>query len=280
MPDDPLRILERSREADQLVTAGLALARRGDASDHAQLLKGMQSARFYERLDSNDAYDDYPETPLTIAMILDALQENPASAAATTLVALTQQPAFLKEPVRIELLIDSTAHIKPPPPDLVAFWDKYFQPDDGFTPLTRVTLLENGTAEAMELLERKLADPAHREADRVHWMRAEILEHRNDVELLKSCHHMLGGRGRGKGGGAELPDDLKPKLVEALFDHRPDEWYHPEGKAIPPPREEASKDARDLLREIGEYALKKVELSDELKERVETVLEEISQGKP
>ena len=92
--------------------------------------------------------------------------------------------------------------------------------------------------------------------------------------------NMPAARGCGKGGGAELPDDLKPKLVEALFDHRPDEWYHPEGKAIPPQREEASKDARDLLREIGEQALKKVKLSDELKERVETVLEEISQGKP
>jgi hypothetical protein len=113
-------------------------------------------------------------------------------------------------------------------------------------------LCENGSGPALELLERKLGDPRQKRTKRVVWMRKFILPRRNEEPLLLSCERMV---------TKTLPEDLRPELVEVLFDYRPDEWYRSEMPPVPPPRAKASVASRKVLERIGRYALEKLRLT-------------------
>src|SRR5205823_1816263 len=141
---------------------------------------------------------------------------NPALSAAQTLVNLTQSPGYNAVLVRTDLLITACAGVRPPPAPLLKFWDNHCRPMDGFTPLTIVALVVNGTVPAIDLLERKFADPTHGDDVKGDWMHNAVLPHRDDVELLRGCQRLVRHR---------LPKHLRPALVETLFDYRPDDWY-------------------------------------------------------
>jgi hypothetical protein len=172
----------------------------------------------------------------------------------------------VKEAVRADLLIEACAVIRPAPPEVVRFWDNHSQPDDGFSHLTIKAVVDNGSAPALVLLEKKMADSKHSEEDKTAWMRSRILTHRNDLPLLQTCERLL---------TAGLPAGLRPSLVEVLFDYRPAEWFSPAASFNPPDRRQASPEALAQLRKIGQLALKTVPLTERLKEMVEKTLEEI-----
>ena len=258
---------EPSKEEQRaLATEALALARSFRPEDHALLLQRLRSEDFLKKLDSEKAYEG-PSNRLRLRHILETLSKNPAPSARSALVALTQIPDFYKEPARADLLIDAFAEIRPAPPEVIKFWDNHSQPDDGFSHLTIETVVENGSEPAISLLEKKMSDPKHDEEDKLHWMHSSILTHRNDLTLLQACERMLGG---------SLSENLRLSLVEALFDYRR-EWFPPSTVLKPPDRGQASPQALAQLRKIGEFALKKMALTENLKKAVEKTLEEIKE---
>ncbi|MHB1013434.1 MAG: hypothetical protein ACYC37_11100, partial [Desulfobacteria bacterium] len=81
-----------------------------------------------------------------------------------------------------------------------------------------------------------------------------------------SCERMVTG---------SLPADLRPALVEALFDYQPSKWYRGDDPPKPPPRAAASPAARKTIERIGKYALEKVKLTKEQEAAVRNGLAEL-----
>jgi hypothetical protein len=259
---DSAGILRGSRDPARLQAAAVALASSPRAGDHEALLARLRDPDFLRRLDSAAAYRGSPKR-LRLAAVLTALGSNPAAGARRALIALAQSPSFNASAPRADLLIQACASLRPAPPEVVRFWDAHSRPDDGFTPLTIEALVQNGSAPALALLERKLADPRHADDDKRAWMLSSVLTHRNDPALLAAC-----GRWLARG----LAKRLKPTLVDALFDYRPTEWFSPATVLRPPPRAEASPAARAELRKIGAYALRAVTLGERQRRAIRETL--------
>jgi hypothetical protein len=265
--DQESYVLESSRDPKQLVAAALTLARSQRGSDHQALERWLSSTEFLGRLDS---VQEYAQTGrrLRIQRVLQALQENPAPGAKSVLVALTESRTFQAHPTRVDYLLRACASVRPAPPEVVRFWDRYSQPDDGFSNVAMKGAIANGSAPAMALLEKKLADAAQPEEDRTHWILCYIVEHRNDPGVLAGAQRMLAG---------ELPAQFRPLLIDALFDYRPTEWYAPAEVCKPPDRGKAGPEARTLLRSIGSAAIASGSLTDRQRQAVEKTLKEIGE---
>jgi hypothetical protein len=262
----PLPVLQSSKDPAELQSSALALASSKRAADHRALLGWLSKPEFLRRLDSDSAYGGSAQR-LRLAPVLSALSSNSSPSAQGTLVALTQRPTFVQSAPRADLLIEACAALRPTPPEVVRFWDDHSRPEDGFTNRTIEAMVQNGSPPALALLEKKMIDPAHDEDDKRAWMLSSILTHRNDLSLLKSCERLLTGK---------LGANLRPVLVEALFDYRPTEWFSPATVLKPPDRDEASPAARAELRSIGAYALEKVTLSENQRSAVRKTLGELS----
>ncbi|MDO8738847.1 hypothetical protein, partial [Candidatus Deferrimicrobium sp.] len=100
---------------------------------------------------------------------------------------------------------------------------------------------------------------------KVFLMRKYILPRRNDEPLLLACERMV---------TKSLPADLRPALVEALFDYQPSKWYRGDDPPKPPPRAKASPEARKVLDRIGRYALKNLKLTKAQQTAVRNALPE------
>ena len=254
-----------SASKKQVIADALALAGSPSAEDHAELLARLESPAFLAQLDDETAYRGRPER-LRLRRVLDALARNPAGSAQNVLVALTGSRAFLEEDARIDLLIKASATIVPPPDKVVRFWDAHWRPDDGFSNLTAAAVVQNGHEAAISLLEKKMANPQFEPDEKIHWMHGPMLSHRLDLPLLEGCKRML---------ETGLPDDLNGKLVETLFDYRPQEWYLPSVPYTPPALETAEKAALVELRGIARMALEKFRLDERLTAQVKKVLEKV-----
>ncbi len=264
MDADPAQVLQSSEDSAELVVVAVTLARSAEPRDHETLLKSLQSTVFLGRLDSEEDYQR-PRRMLRIASVLDALAKNKASSAREVLVSLTQNPPFLDFPSRTELLIEASVVIRPATPETVKFWEKHFDPEDIYVTLLVEALLENGTTPALELFEKKMADPAFEDERKVYWMRVKVLPHRNDTPVLRSCERLLADG---------LPENLRPNLVEVLFDWQ-ETWYRPSNLITCPNPAGLGASGRAQLRRIGQYALKNVKLSNEQRQAVENTLEQL-----
>ncbi len=269
MADSPVQVLKTSKDAKELVNAALSLARSKQPADHNELLRWLRSEEFLTRLDYESDYRNTGKRT-RIRRVLEALSENNSSSAHDVLVALTQSPMFIKEPVRADSLIEACVVLRPAPSEVVRFWNDHSQPDDGFTHLTVEAIVENGSEPAVALLEQKMTDPRHDDNDKISWLRSSILTHRNDLPLLRSCERMLAGA---------LPKRLCPHLVEVLFDYRPTEWFGPAELLYPPDRRQASAEALAQLRRLGQMALRTVALTEDQKKAVERTLKELGESK-
>jgi hypothetical protein len=263
MADNPVETLRSSSNPNELKVAAQTLAASDKPDDHKALQPFLADAGFLGRLDSEDDYRKRWRTRLRIGRVLDVLSRNEAPSAREVVVALAEARAFLAHESRVELLIGASARVRPAPPGLVRFWQECLHPEEGSPTLTVEALVQNGSPPALELLERTMARPGHDEEDKIGWMRRSILTRRNDLGLLQCCRRMLAG---------SLPEDLRPSLVEVLFDYRPAEWFRPSSSAAPPPREAMSDKAKAELRAIGELALEKVRLTREQEAAVKRTL--------
>jgi len=234
------------------LAAAIGDAQSDDAKRHAGLLANLKTAAFLRTLDSAADYAEAARLHLHVDQVVEALARNPAPSAQSAFLALIANPAYLAEDDRVTGLIRASSNVRPAPAALVRFWGRYSRHDDGFTPITIDALVNNGSAPAIALLERKFADPSHPDDDKVAWMHSSILTHRNDLQLLLGCERML---------RSTLKKKLRPQLVETLFDYLPGEWFRPAVSYSPPELGAASPEALTQLVRIGDYALKSVALS-------------------
>ena len=91
-----------------------------------------------------------------------------------------------------------------------------------------------------------------------------MLDKREDA--AQACERMLRG---------DLRSGLRPVVVDALFDYRPDEWYRTDDHRQPPDRSETSTAARAALRRIGEYVLEHVDLTERQENAVLATLRQL-----
>lgn len=262
-----LNVLAKSGEGKALSAHARLLAQSVRKEDHDELSKWLQDQEFLNRLDAKEQYQG-PPRKLRLWEVLRELKQNTAPSAHLVLLKLTQNSGFLQEVARIDLLIQASAVIRPAPLNLIEFWDRHSQPEDGFSHLTIEAIVENGTAPALDLLEKKMRDPAHSDEDKNAWMITSILTHRNDLLLLQTCENLL---------REGLSVELRPSLVEALFDYRPTEWYSPATLLVPPKRARASREALKQSRKLGAQALSDVNLNETQRNAVERALQEINE---
>ena len=266
MNENSLKVMQTSDDSKELLQSSLDLARSKQPDDHNELLSFLTNPAFLERLDTSAEYKNAASKRLRVSRILEALSTNDAPSAHSAYIALTKNSAFLKEEQRVVHLISYSSYIRAEAPDLIDFWDKYSQSDDGFTGVTIKALVVNGTESAMEVLEKKMADPKHEDDDKIVWMQKIFVPNRDDFQLLKSFERMLNGK---------LAGNLRPSLVEVIFDYKPEEWYVPASTANPPDRRKIGAKEREQLKRLGGIALQMPNLTAEQKQAVQNTLKEI-----
>ena len=257
-----------SADPGDLYSHTCQLARSTNGNDIAALYRRLSDASFLEQLDSTDAYDG-PAVHLRVAGVMQTLAENSTIQAEALLLYLTQSSVYLAERARVELLIQALVKIRPAPAEAVAFWEKHFQPEDGYTPITVWALLNNGSEPAIALFERKMLDVNFPETEREYWLKAEVLQHRNDLSLLQACNRLL---------ESSLEEQYRLLLIDVIFDYQPDDWYGARYRYKPPPREHASKEAIDELRALGYKSLQTQPLIKHQQKMVKQVLRDIDEG--
>jgi len=259
------RILETSDDPKELIQAAVQLARSDQRADQEALLKSLGAMAFLNKLNTEAEYNGAPGG-LRVARVLEDLRKNKAPVARDTILALSRNQTFRAAGSRVELLIGATVVIRPAPPELVEFWDKYCQPEDGYGSLTVAALLENGSKPALELFEKKMLDAAHPEDDKRVWLRFFLVPLRNQTGVLQSCRTLLEG---------PLADPLKSELVDVLFDYKPEVWYTPAVNFDAPPLANYSATARTEMRAIGQYVIRDLTLTDRQRKAVQEMLDRL-----
>jgi len=262
MSEEQVKVLQTSDDPKELMRAAAGLAASAERADHDALLRSLRSGSFLLRLNAAEEYAADPRR-LRIKHVLEALAGNKAAPAQDTLLELTKSAEFISEPARVDLLIKVSAGIRPPPKELIAFWDKHCQPEDGFGALSIDAMLENDSNPSIELFEKKMTEAAQPEDDKRGWMRSSLLMRRNSARLLAGCERLLKGN---------LPGPLKADLVEAIFDYKPAVWYTPAVNYTPPPLSSYTTSARTQLRMIGQYALDNLTLNNDQRQAVQVML--------
>jgi hypothetical protein len=258
-------ILAHSTDPAQLSKTAVELAASAQAADHSLLLQYLNSASFLDRLDSADDLAKLEPKSLRVAKVIKALTDNPAPVSKQTLIALSHGGDFVSQEPRQWLLIYALVVVRPPPPEVIAFWDAQCQPDADYPNDTAIAICDNATTEAMALMEKKLVKTDFENDTKIAWMRGPMIRHRNDLPLLEACERMI---------TTSLPMELRPSLVQALCDYNP-RWYYSSNPPKPPPRAIASREALTVLRRTCEYSKAKLTLGSEVKAAVEKTLSEI-----
>lgn len=231
----------------------IKLAQSPAAEEQKQLLTQLSTPSLLDRLDTPDERRRLPAARLRLAKVMQTLASNSSNPARQTLVALAKAPTFQSCDDCEELLVTALAGVRPPPPEVLRYWEQHATPESIHTGFTMDAVCENGAPEAIAILEKQLIAPKHELEDKINWLRDPVLRHRHDLPLLRGLQRVLSG-------GA-LPKELQTKLVEALFDYRPGEWYNVDVPTIKPPAPKSlSREAATVRKAIAQYALAKVTL--------------------
>lgn len=267
MSEQDVQTLSGPGDARALKKAAINIAKGTDPAEHKLLQEKLGTTSFLNKLDDETAYQKTYRS-LRLSKIFKTLMDNDAPVAKDSLLALIPLPDYQDEVLRMQLLVHGLATVKPSPPEAVAYWDAKSQPGSPLTFDVAEAIHVNQSLPALELLETKTHDPRHDEDLKTAWMQQLLLPIRNDVPLLE-CHERLVHSG--------LSEPLKISIVEVLFDYKPDEWYRDCEVPEPPPRDDASQEARESLGRIGRYALNSLPLEPKLSEKVEKELDDIGQ---
>jgi len=245
------RVLATSRDRRELKNAALLLASSDAPADHEVLGRYLASREFLGRLDGPEEYQGSTSS-LRLSRVMETLEENRRPSTDGVLLGLVAAPEYQGHVLRMILLVRALREVRPSPPEAVRYWDGKSVPESPLAQDVVEALCVNQSEPALALLERKFSDPGHAASLKVFWMRELILPRRNDVPLLSCCERMV---------TESLPPDLRPALVEALFDYQPAKWYRGDDPPKPPPRANASPEARKVLERIGRYALKNLKMT-------------------
>lgn len=251
-PQD-LETLDRSRDARAVKRAAVAFAASPAAEDHVTLSQRLVTKDFLERLDSPKSYEGTVGR-LRLGRVMKTLMDNGrvAPSAHQTLVLLLGAPAFQSHVLRMQLSVRSLAVVRPSPPAAIQYWDRLSGPASPIAYDVIEALCVNQSVPAMQLLEAKIASPAHDRFEKQSWMREVILPRRNDEPLLACCGRLV---------TRTMPPDLRADLVEALFHYKPANWYIECEPPRPPPLLAASARAKEMFVAIARFALAQVALN-------------------
>ena len=70
-----------------------------------------------------------------------------------------------------------------------------------------------------------------------------------------------------------MPENLRPYLLEVIFDFRPGEWSPPSPMPTPPSWTELSEDGKQELRRLGELGLREYAENSDLTAAIEATLD-------
>ena len=251
--------------SDELLQQYLRLAASANPTDHKTLMEALSSQEFIFRLDPREDHRRKAVTTLRLARLYQAMMKNDAPAMRDTLITL----ARLNKPGACDacdqLLIHALTIVRPAPREVIQFWHLHSDPDSIQLGFVMDALCENGTAPAVTLLEKRLTDAKYPSEQKINWMRRALLQHRRGIALLTGVDRWL---------NTTLPKTLRPALVEAIFDYRPEEWYR-ERNPPTPDAQPMTAEAKTLLRKIGTTALKKVVLNANQRRAVMQTLAEL-----
>ncbi len=235
-------------ETAVLLARLVTLADSARSEDQAELARRLSEASTLDQLDEPAVRDRSRTTDLRLAVVMDHLRDNAASASTRTLAALARSPVYRQSPQREELLVRALGTARPLPPEIVSFLDDQTRATSVNLHVAVEALFDNGSPEAAALFGRKLADPAIDPVYKLGWFRGPMLRHRREPTVLRAAEEWLAR--------PALSPDLKVGLADALFDYRPEEWYPGRGGRPRPPEESATtRDAAAILGRIGQAVL-------------------------
>lgn len=226
----------------------IGLAKTGDASKHKKLRTLLTDENYLLTLNSAYEYLALPSESLQLHFILDALADQRFSESLKTLDVLAESPLYRQPGNRQVLLLKATGKIGAPTAGIKKLWKLQLEHQEGEFHLVVDVLVENGTPEAIAILENALLTGDYPHDYVIAWLRGAILKHRQDVPLLAACQRLLKS--------ISWPDEFKTVLVEILYDYKPEYWYMPEH--VPPKPPDISlltRPAQQKLLEIADWAL-------------------------
>lgn len=236
---------------DELLRQYLQYAASTNPTDHKKLIEALSSKDFLFRLDTRDDYRRKSVSELRLAKLFQAMKENGSLAMRETLLTLarTNKPGDCD--ACDELLILTLATMRPATPEVIRFYTVHSDVESIQLSFVIDALCENASAPAIALLEKRLSEAKYPPEMKISWMRQSLLRHRRNATLLAGADRLL---------TSSLPKNLRPSLVEALFDYRPGEWYR-ERNPPTPDVQPLTPEAKRLLQKIGAFALKKITLN-------------------
>lgn len=261
MNQEDMTTLRTSQDPDAVCQAALQIANENNPDGLQLLAQKLGNNEFLSVLDSEKDYLSSPDT-LNVTGVLETLAENPATQAKEILIQLTQNPVFLTNLSRIEMLILACANLRPVPEPVLKFWTQQTGPESSSTPLVVEALFTNGTEPAMKLFESLMNNPSYSDSDKSFWLLMYAVPHRDDLYFLEAAERAIQGNAE---------KQTKFEWIRIIFDYKAG-WYPPREIPTPPNSMNIQPPSKEKLLLIGNYVLSLSDLPEDLKIATESRL--------
>lgn len=241
--------------------AAIARAESKDAKEHERLAAELIDAAWLDRLDPPALARVAPASHLQLTHVLRAL----ARSAPTVFSRLAAEPAYVQSETRRAALLTASGACREPGEALVVLWHAQIEPEGDELETTIAALFESGSAAGHGVLETAFANEEFDPELVASWFHGPLLAVRQNEATVAWIEKLLAGGG--------LREGLSARLVDALFEYRPRDWYPQSQPApIPPSRAKLTDASRTILLRIAERARVDGELTAE---RVEAIRAEL-----
>ena len=268
MNEEDVTTLRTSQDPEAVCQAALEIANGNNPDGLRLLAQKLGNNEFLSMLDSEKDYQSPPHT-LNITGILETLSENQTPQAHELLTQLTQNPVFLANLSRVEMLILACANLRPVPEPVLTFWTQQTGPENSSTPLVVESLFTNGTEPAMKLFESLMNNPSYSDSDKTFWLRRYAVPHRDDLYFLEAAERAIHGN---------TEKQRKFEWIRVIFDYK-GTWYPPRNIPTPPDPMLIQPQSKEKIISLGNYALSLPDLPEDLKLAIETRLKMYQQNK-
>lgn len=261
---EALAILRSSKNPLELKNVAIWLCQSNAPGALDQIAALLLDPDFLKRLDSEFNYGR-----LRSNMVLEAIGKVSTTKAEEVLLNLTQDKIFIEESKRVDGLIDACGWLRSPSPKVFAFLDSSLGSQ---SPVLVVRALARiSSPESCALLEKRIVSVEGTVSDESSWgwFTHFLVPVRNKPAVVDLYKRVL---------SAKIQDAMcRNRIVQSLFDYRPDDWYSEEEVFPKPhPREEASPEVLKQLLESAGLALK-LDISKETREGVLKAQKEIQE---
>jgi len=268
MPDPTaLETLKNSDKPAELARACQTLASSDEPALHTELRAFLTSARNLDRLDPpakvvRSAFDLYAWRPLR------TLMDHEAPVARETVAVLVASKEFPATIDRTDLALEASVVVRPPTPGVLTFWRTCADPKGVHINMLARVLADNATDASIGVFEELIAEPQNDEHRRQSWLLAEVPRHRNNPVHLRSMKRLILA--------TRVAVPVRLAALQAVVDWD-DEWGPIHGPDVtkPPARALASKEARDLTREVIKLGMDTLSPDAALKAKAQAVVAEL-----